>query len=78
MGRVTVNYTIEPGGAASLEVYDICGRLVRSLVSEHLEPGEHSVIWDRGGTAGTGSGPGVYFVRLRTESGETVARMVLL
>lgn len=78
LSSVTVNFSVESRGIASLEVYDICGRLVRTLVSGHLEPGEHSVLWDRSVNSATGSGPGVYFVKLRMGSDETVARMVLL
>ncbi len=77
LGIVTVNFTVEPGGIASLEVYDICGRLIKTLISGNLEQGEHSAFWDRSDRSGSGSA-GVYFVRLRTGSGETVSRMVLL
>jgi hypothetical protein len=73
---LTVGFAMQAAGRASLEVYDLAGRLVATLFSGDLEPGEHSVSWDRNGDAG--APPGVYFVRLRTESGIASERMVLL
>jgi hypothetical protein len=73
---LTVGFAMHAAGRASLEIYDLAGRLVATLFSGTLESGEHSVSWDRSGDAG--APPGVYFVRLETESGVTSERMALL
>ena len=49
----------------SLNVYDITGKLVTTLINEQLNIGYHSIDWD-----GTNQSSGMYLVRM--ESGEYV------
>jgi hypothetical protein len=66
-------------GGVKLEVYDVLGRLVVSLIpplwggQEGLKPGTYKVEWD-----GTNYPSGVYFYKLTTESFDQTKRMVLL
>ncbi len=54
----------QPGGHVSLRVYDVSGRLVRTLVDGELPPGRHSSRWDGRDDAGTPVASGVYFYML--------------
>ena len=59
-------------------MYDVSGRLVRTLLSESvLEAGGYETQWD--GTDGTGAAvaSGVYFYHL-TAGGESVTRKMIL
>ncbi len=49
---------------ASLEIYNVLGHRVRTLVDERRAPGRHSVTWDGIGGSGLPVGSGVYFCRL--------------
>ena len=73
-----IEFTLERTGNATVNVYDLQGRLVRSLVDQVLGEGPHSVIWDGMDGSGQRAGSGVYFARL--VSGGQVAdhKMVLL
>ncbi|PID79082.1 hypothetical protein CSB20_11910, partial [bacterium DOLZORAL124_64_63] len=62
----------------SLRVYDMAGRLVRTLVQGSVPPGEHSVIWDGRDRSGGRAATGLYFYRLQADSGELVRRVVLM
>lgn len=46
-------------------MYDVTGRLVRSLASRIFPAGEHRLIWDGADDAGRALPRGVYFTRLR-------------
>jgi flagellar hook assembly protein FlgD len=48
-----------------LEIYDLTGRLVRTLLSGEVAAGNHSVLWDGRNERGTSVGSGVYFYRLK-------------
>ncbi len=61
-----------------LELYDPRGRLVRVLIDEVREPGEHLVAWDGRDGAGTRVGSGVYFARLSWAGGSIVTRAALV
>jgi hypothetical protein len=60
----TFAYSIPSSGSVGLRIYDVAGRLVRTLVSEAKAPGEYQTTWD--GRDGSGSivASGVYFARL--------------
>jgi len=42
----TLSYTLPSGGDVSLRIYDMRGRLIRTLVSEYQLAGSHEVRWD--------------------------------
>ncbi|MFN8180013.1 MAG: FlgD immunoglobulin-like domain containing protein [bacterium] len=68
-------FTLARPATADLRVYDVAGRLVRTLVNDPLGPGPHEIRWDGKDAGGLDVAPGVYFVRLRA-LGETQARRV--
>jgi hypothetical protein len=65
----TIHFDLPAGGAVSLGVYDVAGRLVRTLVDEHFAAGRHARAWDGGTDAGVRAAAGMYFVRLMAPGG---------
>jgi flagellar hook assembly protein FlgD len=61
-----------------LTVYDVEGRLVRTLIDTKLPPGEFEARWDGRGNGGAPVAAGVYFYRLTTPDGSETKKMVLL
>ncbi|KPL03034.1 MAG: hypothetical protein AMJ90_04225 [candidate division Zixibacteria bacterium SM23_73_2] len=62
----------------SLDIYNVLGQRVRTLVNENKLPGEYKVIWDGKDDSGEDVSSGVYFYRLRVEDGSEVKKMVLV
>ena len=73
-----VEFAIPGRGPVKLHVYDVSGRLVRTLVDGALDPGTHRVRWDGRTEAGAVSATGVYFLRLETEQGISSRKVVRL
>ncbi len=75
--QVEISYTLYEGAPVRLNVYDLRGALVRTLVEGHRPAGEHHVRWD--GTLATGgsAASGVYLLSLQAGS-ERVTRKVTL
>jgi Metallo-peptidase family M12/PA14 domain/Bacterial Ig domain/Right handed beta helix region/FlgD Ig-like domain len=73
-----ISFALARGGAASLRVFDVAGRLVTTLVDRVLTAGEHTVTWDGESDRGQTVSSGIYFYRLRTDEGEETRSMVLL
>jgi len=67
----TISFSIPQSEMVSLNVYDITGKLVTTLINEQLNIGYHSIDWD-----GTNQSSGMYLVRM--ESGEYVETQKLL
>jgi len=61
-----------------VDVYDLAGRLVRTLHSGVLAAGSHDVVWNGRGDDGRKSAAGVYFFRLKTESVIDTRRMMMV
>jgi predicted outer membrane repeat protein len=61
---VTIVYQIETGQRVTLEIYDVGGRLVRSLVDEVRNSGVHESVWDGTDRTGARAASGVYLVKL--------------
>jgi hypothetical protein len=62
----------------TLAVYDLGGRLVRTLASGSREIGSHTVTWDGRDNAGRPVSSGVYFYRLDAGKFSDTRKMVLL
>jgi hypothetical protein len=75
----TIDYEV-PGGAerVTLRVYDVSGRLVRTLVDGRQPEGVATATWDGRNDGGGRVASGVYFYRLEAGDTRATRRMVLL
>jgi hypothetical protein len=74
----SIFFSLQEKGQASLVIYDLMGRKVRTLVSSELEAGEHELVWDGRDSSGGEVASGVYLYRLRSNGSSQVRRMTLL
>jgi len=74
----TIRFTLPEAGHVTLAVYDINGRLVRTLVGQAFLPGHHEVVWDGKDAMGRAVASGVYVYRLTAPQGVVTKRMTLL
>jgi hypothetical protein len=72
-----IDFTLDEAGPVSLKIYDISGRLVRTLVDESRSPKSYMEEWDGRDVAGNDVASGVYFIRL-TARGNTITRKAVL
>jgi len=56
-----------------LQIYDITGRVVETLVMGDLVAGKHKVVWDASGFSS-----GIYFVRLESGTVVQTQKIVLM
>lgn len=63
-----------------ITIYNLLGRLVKTLVKERQYPGEHKVLWDGKDESGKEVASGIYFYRMQVSGLELVKpkKMVLL
>jgi flagellar hook assembly protein FlgD len=62
----------------SLVVYDIAGRVVRTLLERPMAAGYHSEVWDGTDDQGGDVASGLYFCRLSADGHSLTRKMVLL
>jgi hypothetical protein len=66
-------FSLRQSDHVQLDVYDVAGHCLTTLVDGRYSPGEHVVIWDAGSQPS-----GVYFYRLTTNSGVLARKMLLI
>ena len=74
----TISFQIATDGMAKLDIYNIKGQLVKTLVKEHKARGEHQVVWDGKDFRGKGVASGVFFVRLSSAGRSSTHKMLLM
>jgi hypothetical protein len=74
----TIRYELAAPGHATIRVYDVRGRVVRTLVDASRAAGPHSAVWDGRDDRGTRAASGVYFYRLESGRSVNVRKMVLI
>ena len=75
----TITYELADRSVVHLAIYDLRGRLVRTLIgAETLPPGAHAVAWNGRDDRGAMAAGGVYVYRLRTAEFVASRRMTLV
>jgi len=74
----TISYTLSQTSCVSIEVWNVTGRRIRSLVDEVQSPGNHSVEWKGTGDEGIPLLAGVYFLTIGTESTRLTRKLTLV
>jgi hypothetical protein len=75
---ITIQYQLSKSSAVDLKIYDISGRLVRTLEDGISAPGYFSTLWDARDDIGRHVPAGIYFVRFETDAYSKVKKAVLL
>jgi hypothetical protein len=72
-GPMGITLDVPRAGRVEVSVYDVAGRLVKSLLAGPLPAGAHRLTWDGSGAT---SGSGVYFIRLREGDEQAIEKVV--
>jgi hypothetical protein len=75
--QTTISFDLPRESRVRLEVYDLRGRLRRTLADGHRTAGTHRVVWDGRDDRGAPAASGAYFYRLQTGD-RTLSRKMLL
>jgi hypothetical protein len=75
--RTTIDFALDRDAQTSIRVFDVQGRMVRTLVDSYLSAGRRSVTWDGLDDGGSPVASGVYFLRMEA-GGDFSSRSVNL
>ncbi|HEY5133629.1 MAG TPA: beta-propeller fold lactonase family protein, partial [Candidatus Krumholzibacteriaceae bacterium] len=73
-----IKFTIAEDRYVTLAVYDVSGRLVKTLVDRNMKADFYRVVWDGYNDGGRKVSSGIYFYRLRAGSFVQSHKMILL
>ena len=61
----TIKYALPEASDVKLEIYNVVGQVVRTLVADHQNAGRYVVQWDATNDSGHSLSSGIYFYRLQ-------------
>jgi hypothetical protein len=64
-GKATVHFGLAKADRVEIKVYDVTGRLVKSLANRNFNAGEHTLVWDGTNDQGRTVSRGVYFTQVK-------------
>ena len=74
----TLVYELPQPGYVTIEIYDLLGVLVRTLVDRQHRAGSYRASWDGRGNEGTLAPSGVYFYKMKAGSYVNTRKMILI
>ena len=74
----TVEYVLPERTHVTIEVFNILGQKVRTLVDREEPAGPHSIVWDGTDASGNSVATGLYLYRVQTPDHAETRKMLLL
>jgi len=76
--ETTIAFSLSNVGNVVINVYNVRGQRVRTLLNEQREPGHHSVVWNGTDDNGRAVSSGIYLYRIVAGEYTSMRRMLLL
>jgi flagellar hook assembly protein FlgD len=73
-----INYSVPYLTHVKIAIYDVAGRLTKSVIDEKVKPGRYSEDWKGKDDAGRTLASGVYFVKMITDDYKKTVKVVIL
>ncbi len=73
-----ISFALPAAGAASLKLYSVDGRLVRTLLDGQTDAGVHEIAWDGKGDTGFRAATGVYLYQLEATGQRLTRKLVVI
>jgi hypothetical protein len=74
----TISYSLNKATKVRIDVFNILGQLVNTLVDENMERGLHKIEWNGTDHSGNRVASGMYFYSLTIKSSRTIKKMMLI
>lgn len=74
----TVRFDLPKSTHVKLEVYNVLGQKVKTMINEQMEPGYHEILWNSLNDQGMRVSSGVYYYRITAGDFHDVKKMALV
>lgn len=76
--KTTIEYSLTESCDVTLKIYNMAGKLIRTLVDEYQSAGSYSIIWHGDNEVGEEIASGVYFFQIQAGDLVSTKKMVVL
>jgi len=74
----TIRYSLPEAARVRLDIYNLKGQLVKTLIDSEMAAGPHSVIWNGKDSNNQAVASGVYFYRISSPNNTQTKKMLLM
>ncbi|HOD53908.1 MAG TPA: carboxypeptidase regulatory-like domain-containing protein [Candidatus Cloacimonadota bacterium] len=74
----SINYSIQKETMVSLDIFNIKGQKVKTLLNEVVKSGDHQITWQGRDSSGNTCASGIYFLRMSAEGKNYTHKMMLI
>jgi hypothetical protein len=74
----TILYNMQQEGAVNIDIFNIRGQKVKTLVNEHQDAGNHYAVWNGEDDSGSSVGSGIFFYKMRAGKFTSTKKMILM
>ncbi len=76
--ETSIAFSTKENGPVSIDIYNVRGQKVRSLLNENKEAGNHTVVWNGKDDNGKNVASGVFFYRMKSGKYSSTKKMILM
>jgi len=76
--QTTISFSVKESVPVTIEIYNVKGQLVKTLVSETKAPGNHSVVWQGDDNNGRSVSSGIFFYKMQAGKYSSTRKMILM
>jgi hypothetical protein len=74
----TISYSVKTPEAVTIEIFNVKGQLIKTLVSEAKEAGNHTVVWNGDDNSGRRVSSGIYYYKMSAGKYSSTRKMVMM
>jgi len=74
-GETNLSFSLEEAGNISIDVYNMSGQKISSLVNADFNAGSHTITWNAGSE---GVSEGIYYLRMQTENNVITRKVIMM
>jgi len=76
--ETSIKMALKTDGLVRMDIYNVRGQKIRTLVNEYMEAGNHDIIWTGDDDNGQKVGSGVYFYNMKFGKYTSTKKMILM
>ena len=76
--KTTIMFDLGESGKTQVEIYNVKGQKVKTLLDEEMEAGQHTMIWNGDDSNNKSVSSGMYFYKISLNGKQKVKKMIML
>jgi len=76
--KTTIMFDLGESGKTQIEIFNVKGQKVKTLLNEEMEAGQHTAIWNGDDSNNKSVSSGMYFYKISLNGKQKIKKMIML